>query len=112
MTRPGPRLVAVEPPAATPEPPVEPQRGARTAFWVLAVLVFVCALAAAYQTRQVTELNREVAGLNGELATARTQIRAYQGRMVEIRDAVSHLQRQLGELDELAQRDPLDETSR
>jgi hypothetical protein len=57
-------------------------------------------------------LNREVVGLNGELATARTQIQAYQGRMVEIRDAVTHLQRQLGELDELAQRDPLDETSR
>ena len=112
MTRPAPRLVAVEPPASTPEPAEGPRGGAHKAFWVLAALVFVCALTAAFQTRQVADLNREVAGLNGELATARTQIQAYQGRMGEIRDAVTHLQRQLGELDDLAQRDPLDEASR
>jgi ABC-type hemin transport system substrate-binding protein len=93
--------------SSTPEPSVDPPGGVRLAFWVLAVLVFVSAITAAYQTQHVAELNEKVAVLNGELSTVRTQLHAYQGRLVEIRGAVSHLQYQLGELDELVGRDPL-----
>ncbi len=112
MTRPGLRLVVVDPLASTPDPPVDPRGGARLAFWILASLVFVCALTAAYQSQQVAQLNGQVAGLNGELTTVRTQLEAYEGRMVEIRGAVAQLQSELRELDELAQRDPLADTSR
>jgi uncharacterized coiled-coil protein SlyX len=111
MNQPRPRLVAVEPVSSTPEPSVEQRGGVRPAFWVLAALAFVCALAAAYQTQHVAELNGKVAVLNGELTSARTQLDAYRGRLVEIRGAVAHLQNQLGELDELVGRDPLADAS-
>ncbi len=107
--RPRPRLVAVEPVSDSPEPAADSRKNVPMAFWILAVLVFVCAIAAAYQTQQVAELNEEVTALTGELATAHGQIDAYEGRLVEIRGAVSDLQSQLGALDELVQRDPIGE---
>lgn len=107
MTQPRPRLVAVDPVQSTSEPSVDPSSGARVAFGILAALVFVCALAAAYQTQHVARLDAELAVVTGELTTARTQLDAHQGHLVEIRSAVSQLRSQLGQLDELAQRDPL-----
>jgi len=114
MTEPRPRLVAVDTVQSAPEPSADPRSGARVAFWVLAALVFVCALAAAYQTQHVARLDAELAVANAELTTARTQLEtahtqldAHQGHLVEIRSAVSQLRSQLGQLDELTQRDPL-----
>jgi len=110
VSNPRPRLVAVEP--APESARLTPRTNPSAAFWILAVLVFVCAIAAAHQTQRVADLNGEVAALTGELAAAHGQLAAYEGRLVEIRGAVTDLQNQLGALDELVRRDPTAEAER
>ena len=119
MSEPRPKLVAVGSVSAVPEAPPDRSSGIRVAFWVLVAMVLAAALAAAFQTRRVAELTTEVTTLSakvttltGELATARGNVDAYHGRLVEIRGAVTTLQAQLGELDELVERDPLADASR
>ena len=113
-----PKLVAVPPPSEDAQAPSRPARPGLGAVWWLAALLVIAVVALAVQTRQVDDLESQVAGLGAELestrsdlAGARADLSAYEARFDQVRDSVADLQARLESLGALVTADPAETPS-
>lgn len=115
-----PKLVAVSDEARPAPPPVpaaqKPERRRGASWLVVGVLAFLLLLAlgglfaqtqrAEAQAQQITQLQGQVAGLEGRLTTATAQLAHYDRTLGLVRGTVSDLFARIADLNALVQVDP------
>ncbi len=89
-----------------PPRPHSSERNTRVGFGILALLLAIALIAAAFQTNQVDELSGQVAGLQTELSSTQAALNRYESRFSEIRSSVAELRAQFGELETLVEEQP------
>jgi len=92
-----------DPPAASP--PEAKQRGGRWA-WVLGALLILALVAVGTQTRRVSDLNAEVAGLHAELGRVVTELAEAQGSLDAHREHLGQVRGAVAQLQELVSQEP------
>ncbi len=111
MSRPSKKLVAVASPPGESTAERPPQRRpsgseSKRGFWLLAALLAIAVVAAAFQTSRVDELSGQVENLQTELSSTSAALSSYESRFAEIRSSVGELRSQLTDLETLVEERP------
>jgi hypothetical protein len=117
VTDPKPKLVAVGSlPDESPSDRAPQQRRRWTdlgvGIWLLALIGVVAVVIIAAQARRLDRLSVQVGTLEAELIAADGALQGYESRFGEIRESVSILRTQLGELEGLVEQPPAPATTR
>jgi uncharacterized protein HemX len=107
-----PRLAAVPPPSAPPAPPApreaKPNGVQAHWVWLLAAALLLALLGLGMESRRAGRLAAELAATQARAEAAESRIRAYDGYLAAVRERATELQRAVGGLTGVLDRDPAD----